>query len=1197
MKNILFSILCIFICASTIQAQRTCGNEIKSPKEKEIAKHQIERSHIEFSKWKKDQSEIERSVVQITIPVHVILVHNPGDGINVGNNFSVDRVLSQIQVLNEDFARTNTDASNTPSVFPAAGAEIDFCMATYDPEGNPTNGITRYPSDSFTENESEILAATRWPRDQYLNIWVAQDLGSILGYAYLPTPGDLPNENVDGVVIAGPFFGGPGYAIGAPYDLGRTATHEVGHWLGLRHVWGGGCDFDDGIDDTPEQSSSNFGCPSHPSPSCGNDGDMFMNYMDYVDDNCMNAFTQDQADYMSFILEGTRTTLLSAAATVCVPNGFPVVRINNQQNILCYGENNGRIEVNVTAGTPPYSFSLDGGPAQSTNIFENLSGGNHVLDVTGADGNTSRANFNILEPEPFNMVVSVLSESCAGAANGVLQILSEGGNPGFPELTLFNQNYTEVQNVSFNEQLENGPPAGWIIENGWNFGSSDDLSSQFYAIPNSEHLMAFNDDALGEDHVGSGSFYTDWIDLNGEVDFTVNFDSYFLDLDYDGADERAIVYISGNNNADWQELTSLVGNPRFQTYNISVTDFHSSVIKLRFLYDDGSGWNYGVAIDNIVVNKNSFGTFTDLMPGDYTARVVDPEGCTYDQSVIIADLDPVSFSTFITTFPKCNEGGKIECTASSTNGINYYELLGGSTNTDGNFFDLPAGTYTVRAYDTVGCFIDKTVELPAPADINITLVNSTSPSCSGEFDGTFEVNISAGNGNQRIFLNGVETDQTSFTDLGAGLYTIEVSDNLNCTASLDVTITDPEPINFQVQTNNETCLEAGSIDLAITGGTPPYFYSINFGTLEPADGNILLAVGDYRIVVSDSLGCTKDEEFSINFDGDNFTINESLLECSSGDSINYIVEFCSSNDAVVEWSLFDDQGVFLQNFGTSACARLDLAPYLNDSNGIFFAIEAAEPNGCTAELNSYAFHPVELENNYESNIQMCEGDIFSFQVYNPNAYNSILLLDEEDNEVLEIGSNEYLMESEINYNLMTVDTNGCEGQYLLYLNNVPLPTTEILSITDASNSTPGSISFSEPVGIPPFSFSVNGEENTDGTFDGLPAGDYTMILIDGTGCSSTIDFTIDMETSNWNLTQDLNFSLRPNPASDQLFVEINQGSLPELIQIFDAHGQLITSVQSKQLSYQIDVSEFPSGLYFISLQANGVFRYQRFIVE
>ena len=1189
--------LCLFICASAINAQRTCGNEIKSPKEQAIFNAQVKKSRKDFFQWKKNRAETQRSIVQISIPVHVILVHNPSDGINQGNNLSVDRVLSQIQILNEDFARTNADASSTPSVFAASSTEIDFCLTTYDPEGNPTNGITRHSSDSFTDNETEILAATRWPRDQYLNIWVAQDLGSLLGYAYRPTPGNLPSESVDGVVITGPSFGGPGYSDNPPYDGGRTLTHEVGHWLGLNHVWGGGCEFDDGIDDTPEQDVPNYGCPTHPSPTCDNDGDMFMNYMDYVDDRCMNAFTKDQADYMSFILEGTRNTLLSASASACAPNGFPVVRITSQENILCFGDATGRIEATVTAGMAPYTFSLDGGAALATNIFENLSSGNHTLDVSSSDGKTTRAHFKILEPPALELDVQVLSESCQGANNGSVVITIEGGNPGQPELLIFNQNYTDYQSVTASENFANGLPPTWVAEPSWAFGDNNTLSSEFFQFPQNDHFMAFNDDALGEDHVGAGSLYTDWIDLENETSFIIKLDAYFLDLDYEEADERAIIYISGNNNTEWEELTSLQGIPAWATYTITATDYHSSIIKLRIIYDDGAGWNFGLGIDNLEVNKASFGTFTDLAPGEYTLRVTDSAGCTYDQAVTINDSAPVSISSLETIDPTCSNAGQISVTATSPNGINYYEILGLVTSQDGIFTDLPGGIYTIRAYDLSGCFIDQTTELVSSTDLSINLTNINDLTCFQSNDGSFSIDISAANGFQTIYLNGSITNETIFSNLQAGTYTVLVEDEIGCTSSLEVIINESQEIILETNLNNQTCLETGSIDLSVSGGIPPYSYMINSGSFGPLVPNIPLLAGNYTITITDSLGCTRADDFTIEADEDIFFINESLLNCMSGDSSNYLVQFCTTNGSMASWSLYDNQGVVLQNLDTDTCGVFDLSPYLlNNPDGLFYAIEAMDADGCVSELNSFAFHPVELESNYEAFAQLCDGDLYSFQIYNPQGYESISLFDENNDELNPVNNNEFLLDSEIDYSLMTVDTNGCNGVYVMKLTNTPAPITEIASISNATGSSPGSINFTSPIGIPPFSFSLNGEENSDGVFLSVPAGDYVMTLTDGTGCSTDINFTIEMETGINVLSETLQFNLRPNPVKDLLFIDSFYDKIEQL-HIYNTEGQLIQSIFVNELYIQVDVSQFPSGLYFVRLQANGSYAYEKFIVQ
>lgn len=270
-----------------------------------------------MTKYEKDHSRNANDLPLVTIPVHVIVVHRPGHAVGVQTNISNARIQSQINALNLDFLRKNTDANNTPPIFKVSDSRIQFCLASVAPNGQSTNGISRYATNqNFDNNEISIKRSTRWDPKKYLNIWVAPDIEG-LGYAYLPTPSSLPSADEDGVVILTEAFGGPNSGANAPFNLGRTVTHEVGHYLGLDHIWGEGCGVDDGISDTPNQAEENYDCPRHPSPSCSNQGDMFMNYMDYTDDYCMNAFSTGQVNYMRSILNTSRAQLILPGRTNC----------------------------------------------------------------------------------------------------------------------------------------------------------------------------------------------------------------------------------------------------------------------------------------------------------------------------------------------------------------------------------------------------------------------------------------------------------------------------------------------------------------------------------------------------------------------------------------------------------------------------------------------------------------------------------------------------------------------------------------------------------------------------------------------------------------------------------------------------------------------------------------------------------------
>ena len=247
-------------------------------------------------------------LIKIPVVVHVLFRRDV-------ENISDAQVKSQIDVLNRDFRAKNPDRSSAPPVWKSlvADANIEFALATRDPNGRQTTGITRTRTSraSFPPDDSMKTAAggrAPWPSRRYLNIWVCNLGQNLLGYAQFPGG----PARTDGVVVLHSAFGTKGTAQ-APFNLGRTATHEVGHWLNLRHIWADtlGCGGSDFVSDTPNQAGPNTGKPAFPHLSCSNgpNGDMFMNYMDYVDDAAMVMFTPGQVARMNACLVDVRGEL------------------------------------------------------------------------------------------------------------------------------------------------------------------------------------------------------------------------------------------------------------------------------------------------------------------------------------------------------------------------------------------------------------------------------------------------------------------------------------------------------------------------------------------------------------------------------------------------------------------------------------------------------------------------------------------------------------------------------------------------------------------------------------------------------------------------------------------------------------------------------------------------------------------------
>jgi PKD repeat protein len=284
----------------------------------------------------------------ITIPTVVHVVYN-----NSTQNISDAQIQTQIDVLNEDFRRLNTDVFSAPSRFRGFSKDIrvEFCLAERNPNGNPTNGITRTattfgPFASLGNGGNNEMKYTSmggkdaWPRDSYLNLWVVDLSGTTLGYAQFPGGAAA----TDGVVIDYEYVGTIGTAS-TPFDLGRTSTHEVGHWLDLYHIWGDdgtACTGSDNVNDTPNQGGSSSGCPTS-TTSCSNGGyggDMYVNYMDYSDDACLNMFTYWQYRRMEATLYGSRSSLQSSFG--CTPGNAPVANFT----------------ANTTVGNAPLTVSF-----------------------------------------------------------------------------------------------------------------------------------------------------------------------------------------------------------------------------------------------------------------------------------------------------------------------------------------------------------------------------------------------------------------------------------------------------------------------------------------------------------------------------------------------------------------------------------------------------------------------------------------------------------------------------------------------------------------------------------------------------------------------------------------------------------------------------------------------------------------------
>ena len=357
-----------------------------------------------FQIYKQDHARKNSSY---TIPVVVHILKNESNENWVDMDITDDDVYRQIEILNDSYNLLNQDVSQTPEEFEEfiGNPQIEFCLATVDPNGYATNGINRYSTDvtSFSTSldnikRSEDGGADAWDTDSYLNIWVGRITTGVLGYSDNPTA-NIPDDE-HGFVIGYPYFGESDHEN---YGMGKTAVHELGHYLNLKHPWGSGnCDAtNDWVNDTPISEDAYYGNPIHPQTSCET-VDMFMNYMDYVDDSSMVMFSQGQVDRMHFALDVFRPTLQES-------NGCGVPYLVTQPEYThasTESASDGAIHLDIAYGQSPFTiicqdtFSqtiVDSVVLTSYGNYSiiNLSEADYLVEITDAQGQITSLDFSI----------------------------------------------------------------------------------------------------------------------------------------------------------------------------------------------------------------------------------------------------------------------------------------------------------------------------------------------------------------------------------------------------------------------------------------------------------------------------------------------------------------------------------------------------------------------------------------------------------------------------------------------------------------------------------------------------------------------------------------------------------------------------------------------------------------------------------
>lgn len=844
---------------TTVPPVRNCGTQIPDPAWDAWFNQQVEDFIQRQATERAGSGNNSVQITNYTIPMVVHVLHKTSETVGSGMNISQTQVNSQLTVLNQDYSKQGANLNNCPSTFTASVANtgIQFCLAKIDKNGNTMAepGIDRIDWQaqgwtdpaSFTSSsavqtyfDGTIKPASIWDPNKYLNIWVADMSGSgLLGYATFPAGTSLTGlsgvetASTSGVVILTTAFGNTGN-VAAPYNMGRTVTHEVGHWLGLRHIWGDGTCLTDYCNDTPPAQQANFGCPTFPHNqgvcSGNTTGEMTMNFMDYSDDACMYMFTNDQTTRIQTAMQtGTYRTQV-AISTVCnaptsLDAGISAIIKPLNGSSSCVNSVTPQVVLtnygSTTITSCKINYSLDGGTTSTYTwtgslsslatatvtlpALSGLSAATHTYVATTANpnGGTDQNATNDSQTSVFTIT----------SASGLALPFSEG----FEGTTFVPSGWSYTSVNSTNKWSRVTTASG--------FGTST-ACAQMDNYSGTTSIAGQKDDMFTPSYNCTSANST--LKLKFDVayaQYNTSVDSLNVFISTDCGTTWTKIYNKGGAGLATAPATTSAFTPtssQWRKDSVSLSSY-AGQSNVTFKFESVSGWGNNLYLDNINLN--------------YTSSVATPVA---------------SFS--ISPAPAC-AGQSVSLTDNSTNSPTSWSwtMTGGSPSS--STVQNPTVTYSVAGTYSISLIatnssgsstaLTKTVTINALPTVTIT--SSPQSICNGQ-----SAVLTAGGASTYTWSTGANTTTISVTPTVTTTYTVTGKSSAGCTQAVSSTLT-VNPLPTVTASSASVC--AGSSATLTASGASTYTWSTGATTTTVAVTPTATAV--YTVTGTSAAGCSK----------------------------------------------------------------------------------------------------------------------------------------------------------------------------------------------------------------------------------------------------------------------------------------------------------------------------------------------------